>query len=360
MAETFSFNTIVHMITIKLSATNYLLWKSRLIPLLDYQNLLSFVDGSLSQPTASSENSSSTNPKFLEWKAKDQQILSLLLSSLSEEAMAVTLGLTTSRDVWLALERVFSHGSKTRERRLKVELPLMKKGSQTVAEFSGDFKNLCDQLLAIGRPVDETDNSQWFLRGLGTDFSGFSSTQLALSSLPRFHDLVPRVAESYVLFQKSLESNSFAPAAFTATRNFSGRGYQFRNRRSRGPPVYNPAGSSSRHPPRYNHNRRACNPHCQICKSDGHTAALCKKSCDRTDSSARLADAFQSSCSSTTGSSASDWYLDTGAPAHMTPDVTSLDSSEQYDGKDTVIVGDGASLPITQSRHESGGGNWKA
>jgi hypothetical protein len=81
-----------------------------------------------------------------------------------------------------------------------------------------------------------------------------------------------------------------------------------------------------------NHNRRAYNPRCQICKSDGHTAALCKNSYDRTDSSAHLAEAFQSSCSSTTGSSASDWYLDTGAPAHMTPDVTSLDSSEQYDG----------------------------
>lgn len=69
---------------------------------------------------------------------------------------------------------------------------------------------------------------------------------------------------------------------------------------------------------------------------------------DRTDSSAHLAEAFQSSCSSTTGSSASDWYLDTGAPAHMTPDATSLDSSEQHDGKDTVIVGNGASLPITR------------
>jgi len=173
----------------------------------------------------------------------------------SEEAMAVTVGLTTSRDVWLALERVFSHGSKTREIRLKVELQLMKKGSRTVAEFSRDFKNLCDQLLAIGRPVDETYNSH-FLRDLGTDFSGFSSTQLALSSLPRFHDLVP-LAESYDLFQKSLESNSFAPAAFTATRNFSGRGCQFRNRRSRGPPGHNPAGSNNRHPPRYK-SKSAC------------------------------------------------------------------------------------------------------
>jgi hypothetical protein len=76
-----------------------------------------------------------TNLKFLEWKAKKQQILSLLLFFLSEEAMAVTVGLPTSCDVWLALEHVFSHGSKTHEICLKNELQLMKKGSWSVAEF---------------------------------------------------------------------------------------------------------------------------------------------------------------------------------------------------------------------------------
>ena len=33
----------------------------------------------------------------------------------------------------------------------------------------------------------------------------------------------------------------------------------------------------------------------------------------------------------------------------MTPDSTALDTSEKYDGKDTVIVGNGASLPITHT-----------
>ncbi|KAL9354635.1 hypothetical protein Peur_052605 [Populus x canadensis] len=56
-------------------------------------------------------------------------------SRLEREAMAVTVGLPTSCDVWLALEHVFSHGSKTHEICLKNELQLMKKGSWSVAEF---------------------------------------------------------------------------------------------------------------------------------------------------------------------------------------------------------------------------------
>ena len=152
MAETLSFNTMVHITTIKLSATNFSLWKSQLIPLLQCQDCIGFIDGSLQQPseTITEDGTSTVNPEFLDWKLKDQRILSLLLSSLTEEAMAAAVGLATSRDVWVALERVFSHRSKTREIRLKDELQHMKKGNRSIAKFARAFKTLCDQLVAIG------------------------------------------------------------------------------------------------------------------------------------------------------------------------------------------------------------------
>jgi hypothetical protein len=125
--------------------------------------------------------------------------LKSILSSLTEKAMAAAIGLATSRDVWVALERVFNHRSKTWEIRLKDELQLMKKGNRFIADFARAFKGLCDQLVAIGRPVDEVDKSHWFLYALGTEFAAFSSTQMALTPLPSFHDLVPPAA-SFDLF----------------------------------------------------------------------------------------------------------------------------------------------------------------
>ncbi|WKA07188.1 hypothetical protein VitviT2T_025044 [Vitis vinifera] len=71
--------------------------------------------------------------------------------------MAEVVGLTTARDVWLALENSFSHISKTRELRIKYDLQLIKHGPRSVTEYSRSFKALCDQLTAMGRSVDDTD-----------------------------------------------------------------------------------------------------------------------------------------------------------------------------------------------------------
>lgn len=52
----------------------------------------------------------------------DQRLFSLLLSSLTKEAMAKVVDLIIARDVWLALENTFSHRSKVKELRLKDDL----------------------------------------------------------------------------------------------------------------------------------------------------------------------------------------------------------------------------------------------
>ena len=170
------FNTLIHMVTIKLSSSNYLLWKSQLLPLLESQELIGHVDGTLEPPPRFAlANSQTPNIKPLAWKQTDQRLLSLLLSSLTEEAMVEVVGLTTSREVWIALENTFCHRSKAREIRLKDDLQLKKRSTRTVSEYARAFKAICDQLHAIGRAIDGTDKVHWFLRGLGSEFSSFST-----------------------------------------------------------------------------------------------------------------------------------------------------------------------------------------
>lgn len=170
---------MIHMVTIKFSSSNYLLWKSQLLPLLESQGLLGHVDGSLELPPPFDPPTSQTpNTKHLAWKATDQRLLSLLLSSLIEEAMAEAVGLSTSSEVWLALKNTFSQRSKAREMRLKDDLQLMKCGTRPITAYARAFKALCDQLHAINRPVDGIDKVHWFLRGLGPDFSSFSTAQM--------------------------------------------------------------------------------------------------------------------------------------------------------------------------------------
>lgn len=52
-----------------------------------------------------------TNLAYERWLQQDQMVLSTILSSLSENVLAQVLLLTTAREVWQALDRMFSSGS---------------------------------------------------------------------------------------------------------------------------------------------------------------------------------------------------------------------------------------------------------
>ena len=95
-----SFNTMIHMVTIKLSSSNYLLWKSQLLHLLESEELLGHVDETLApSPRFALADYHTPNIKYLAWKNTDQRFLSLLFSSLTKESMAEVMGLSTSREV---------------------------------------------------------------------------------------------------------------------------------------------------------------------------------------------------------------------------------------------------------------------
>ena len=227
------------------------------------------MDGTIEiPPRFTSENSQTPNIKHVAWKHTDQRLLSLNLSSLTEEAMAEVVGLSTSREVRVALENTFSHRSKAHEIRFKDDLQLMKRGTRSVLEYVRAFKALRDQLHAIGRPVDGTDKVHWFLRGLGSEFSSFSTTQMALTLLPCFADLVPK-AESFELFQKSLEPAAPSPTVFIATNSNLAKSNQrnssYRNQLIR-------TGDNGRQQGRFSGRRL---PRCQICLVEGHYADQC-------------------------------------------------------------------------------------
>ena len=164
-----------------------------MLPLLLCQHLFGYVDGSIKPPstTIGSNDFATINPAFAKWQQTNQLILSLLLTSLTEEAMFAFVGLTSSHVVWSTLETTFNHRSKSRELLFKDELQNMKKDTQFVVEYSHEFKSVCDQLAAMGRYVDDLDKIHWYLCGLGSSFSTFSTTQLSLPSLSSFMKIVP-------------------------------------------------------------------------------------------------------------------------------------------------------------------------
>jgi hypothetical protein len=135
------------------------------LPLLQCQHLLGYVDGFIkpSSATIDSDDSATINPAFAKWQQTDQLVLSLLHTSLTEEAMSAVVGLTSSHDVWSTLKTTFNHRSKSQELHFKDELQHVKKDTRFVVEYSREFKFVCDQLPAMSRLVDDLDKIHLYL-----------------------------------------------------------------------------------------------------------------------------------------------------------------------------------------------------
>ncbi|GJU59920.1 putative RNA-directed DNA polymerase [Tanacetum coccineum] len=337
----FSMNTLLHMITIKLSSTNYLLWRNHMIPIFTYQKLIGHINGTSISPSpkVTIEGKANPNPDLLTWTEDDQRAVILLQSSLTEEAAAEVLGLTTAHQIWLSLEAAYSNASVERIHLLRDSLRQLKKGTSSVSDYCRRFKALCNQLSAIGHPVVEIDKLHWFLCGLGPSYETFSTAIRATKPAPMFRDLVTQ-AESHELFLQSLHGTPTPPAVFhvetTNTDSAQGGGRSNRGNHSRG------RGRG--------HNRRP--PHCQLCLTNDHYATTCPslytyatQASPSSDES--LAKAFHAQCHVNTNTP--NWHVDSGATDHMTPACDSLHHSSPYPGNAKVMFGNGKTLPITHT-----------
>jgi hypothetical protein len=110
---------------IKLETGNYTSWVTQINPILRTHDLMGIVDGSEPCPQkhlTDSKGEEILNPEYLIWNKKDQYLLSVITSSLSEKFLAIVYGLNTSHQAWTALATKFASKSKSRIANLKKQL----------------------------------------------------------------------------------------------------------------------------------------------------------------------------------------------------------------------------------------------
>ncbi|KAF6147395.1 hypothetical protein GIB67_041215 [Kingdonia uniflora] len=155
----FSSPNVHPFLPIKLSETNYLLWKSQFIPLLKGYNLYDYVTDASSYPTQFLSDKDGVpgtqNPAYTSWYRKDQLLLSWILSSLTELVHAHVVGLASAYEVWTNLERTYCNQSGIRVIQLKQKLQQQRKESLSISEYLLKIKGIIDQPASIGKVVDE-------------------------------------------------------------------------------------------------------------------------------------------------------------------------------------------------------------
>ncbi|KAF3772495.1 hypothetical protein EJ110_NYTH57763 [Nymphaea thermarum] len=173
---------------------------------------------------------------------------------------------------------------------------------RTVLEYLNEIKSVSDQLAAIGHPVSDKDKVQQALSGLGTYFDIFCTALEVLPVLPSFEDLKAKLFQheaSRVQRQNLIPSNS--------------------------------------------HNVRREN------KAASRSASYSSGSNQTSNASTDVQQLLMTALSKLhlKQNEQGEWYVDSGAAAHVTGDIGNLSSVFPYLEQDSVVTGDGSHHTIS-------------
>jgi hypothetical protein len=144
-------------------------------------------------------------------------LLSWLFSSLTEEIFPYVIGLTTSYDVWIALENAFGSISHNRQLQLHTELQELKKNDLFVSQFLQKVKALFIELRVAGNPLSPAEFNAIIYRNIGPDLHSII-TALNLQTEPvTFYELQGQLVAHEILLKGSSvpQANIFLKGSYS-------------------------------------------------------------------------------------------------------------------------------------------------
>jgi hypothetical protein len=219
-----------------------------------------------------------------------------LISFLTENILAYVVKCTTSREVWLTLERMFTAHSRARTMNIHYQLSTLQKGDSSIADYFHKFTGLVDTLAAIDQPLKQEEQLSFHLAGLGSEYESFVTTVqmrtdlISVESLYRHlpsHEL--RMAQAQPKVDLSLAGAHFASRGGSSSRG--GRGGRFSTSSQSGHNSFGQCTNRGRGRGRGS-STNGSRPTCQVCGKLGHVALTCYHRFDNSYSSDSNMQAF--------------------------------------------------------------------
>ncbi|KAA8550139.1 hypothetical protein F0562_001845 [Nyssa sinensis] len=163
--------------------SNYVAWKFQITAILKAHSLIGYVDGSFPSPDKFIRNeqgniTTQVNPNYHLWNTQDQALMTPINATLSQSALSHVIGYTTSREVWLALERRFSSSSRSNILQLKSSLHNISKGKDNIDTYIQKIKQAMDNLAAASVLMDDEDILIHILNGLPQEYNPFNLEEI--------------------------------------------------------------------------------------------------------------------------------------------------------------------------------------
>ncbi|KAJ9562385.1 LOW QUALITY PROTEIN: hypothetical protein OSB04_007545 [Centaurea solstitialis] len=314
---------------IKLTASNFPVWRKQVLSTLIGLDLDSFITRT-TKPPSKLLAESKPNPDYTIWHRQDQIIISALLGSCSDAIQPLLSSAETAREAWNRLNVSYANTYRSRIISLKSKLTKNPKGTRPVADFLNEMRTIADELALAQSPVSDEDLMVHILAQLGDDYTPISAaikvreTPLSYSEL--FDKLVdferalqerdPPTTEvltaNFTQRQHPRNSNRF----YGANSNYSNRNHRIpnnKNNRSTWQPSNSEGDRSSR-----------ASTFCKYCNIPGHDTRDCRKLARFLKENHVTISPVVNNTTPRSNPTSQSWMFDTGASDHITTDRSSL------------------------------------
>ena len=196
-------------ITLDLSTTNYLQWRSMFSDAVQKYALEDHLleDEYPAKPTP-------------QWNRNDAIVRSWLNGAVAPELLAMVVDTTTplpAHSLWTRLSNIYHDNAETRSSYLEQEFHGLQQDSMTVTDYCRKQKVLADELNALGTPISDKRLVQNTLRGLQPKLAYMRTLTLKQRPLPSFLDVRSSLLlEELTLQQSGSLSSAPTPTAFIA------------------------------------------------------------------------------------------------------------------------------------------------
>ena len=207
----FFISKLPSLVTVRLAADNYLLWKYQTTNVFQAHGYFGYIDGSLPCPP-SEVNNGKHNTAYDDWKITDRHLSTCLQSTITVGVLPALIGLTTCHEIWEVLEQRYASLSATHVHQLRTELALTKMGNNSAALYLDKLKMLADKLSMIDSSLTASEFVHKALVGLPKKYGPFRTAILARTppvTLDEFYSLL--LAEEANLSYDSEEEDAAPP-----------------------------------------------------------------------------------------------------------------------------------------------------
>ncbi|KAF9661080.1 hypothetical protein SADUNF_Sadunf19G0030600 [Salix dunnii] len=251
-------------------------------------------------------------------------------SSLNDDPLSQVINCESSHDAWHVLETFYGNHTRDRLHQMKSELQSLSKGSSSLEDYLHRAKSLALSLRGAGKAMNDDELIICILRGLGFEFDLIVATLNTRDVYPSLEGVINKLRDFEIFVPSNVAFYTNCGKTSTkshGTHGFCGHDtthkqinsqYQQRDVHS----THSTKGNLGTHSQFTNHGRHSTGQ-----GRGGITRFCCGGPNHKVDEET--------------------WYPDTRANHHMTSDTSEVQGIHSYLGNDSVMVGNGNGLQMS-------------